>query len=132
MKGGDLDRIREAFSGQGASRKVTPEIENYVRDRFRDLYGQRRDYSKVIRAEVEKYFSVSVCAERLRWIFREEREKLAANPEDDAEGVVMNGADPVAKSAEEEGCGANSCERARKSTRLNSSHIPLPRLPSSA
>ncbi len=34
---GDMERIKSAFSGQGAERKVTPEIEDYVRDRFHEL-----------------------------------------------------------------------------------------------
>ena len=54
LKSGDMDRIRDAFSGQGAVRKVTPEIESYILDRFRDLYGHCRDYNKVIRAEVQR------------------------------------------------------------------------------
>ena len=42
LKSGSLERIRDAFSGQGAPRKVTPEIERYVRDRFRDIHGCRQ------------------------------------------------------------------------------------------
>jgi len=106
-------------SGQGAQRKVTPEIENYVRDRFLDLHGQRRDYSKVIRAEVEKYFKVSVCAERMRWIFKEEREKLSRTPGHDA-GGVGNRADPATPGAGGEGAGANSCERVSESAAIGS------------
>lgn len=73
---GDMDRIGRAFSGQGAERKITPEIESYVRDRFHDLYENCRDYNQKIREEVKKYFKTEVSAERLRWIFTEEREKL--------------------------------------------------------
>ena len=35
-----------------AARKITLEIECYVRDQFRDLHGACRDYSNVIRAEI--------------------------------------------------------------------------------
>ncbi len=76
LKSGDLERIRRAFSGQGAQRKVSPEIESYVRDRFHELYVQCRSYNKMIQAEVEKYFKISISSERLRWIFKKEREKL--------------------------------------------------------
>jgi hypothetical protein len=79
---GDLDRIKRAFCGQGAERKMSPEIEGYVRDRFRELYGNCRDYSQKIRKEVEKYFKTEVSAERLRWIFAEERENIAQAPEE--------------------------------------------------
>ena len=74
---GDLDRLKRAFCGQGAERKITPEIERYVRDRFHELHGNCRDYNQKIQKEVAKYFKTEVSAERLRWIFAEEREKLA-------------------------------------------------------
>ena len=110
LKSGSLDRIRDAFSGQGAMRKVTPEIDSYVRDRFRDLHGQSRDYNKVIRAEVERYFKQSLSSERLRWIFKEERDKLGTAQETDADAAVTNGADLGVNRHAEGGCGANSCE----------------------
>ncbi|MDP6736578.1 MAG: hypothetical protein QF732_08780 [Nitrospinaceae bacterium] len=72
---GDMDQINRTFSGQGAERKITPEIDFYVRDRFRELHGSCRAYNKKIREEVKKYFKIEVSAERLRWIFVEEREK---------------------------------------------------------
>ena len=76
LKSGNADRILATFSGQGAPRKVTPEIEAYVRDRFLDLQKEQcHNYSKVIQAEVKKYFSVSVSAERLRWIFRDVKDE---------------------------------------------------------
>jgi transposase len=107
LKSGDLERVRKAFSGQGAEKKITPEIENYVRDRFRDLQGQCRDHNKVIRSEVLKYFKVSVSAERLRWIFKEERGALAHSAE--SEDGAQNGRGPRPA----EPCpGANPCETA--------------------
>jgi hypothetical protein len=89
LKSGDLERITEAFSGQGAPRKVTPEIERYVRDRYQELHGECGNYSRQIRAEVARYFKVRVSGERLRWIFKEEREKLAdlGGGEDAKEGT---------------------------------------------
>jgi len=108
LKSGDMERIRRAFSGQGAERKVTPEIANYVRDRFHDLHGQCREYSKVIRSEVSKYFKVSVSAERLRWIFKEEREQLARMAESEGGDQDEN----MHELGQAECCpGANSCER---------------------
>jgi len=74
---GDMERIKRAFSGQGAERKVTPEIEDYVRNRFHELYGDYRNYNQMIREEVKKHFKTEVSAERLRWIFVQEREKRA-------------------------------------------------------
>ena len=77
LKSGDPERITEAFSGQGGRRKITPEIEQYVRDRFHELHTEYRNYNKRIRQEVGRYFKVGVSAERLRWIFKEERDKAA-------------------------------------------------------
>lgn len=110
LKSGDMDRIRDAFSGQGATRKVTPEIESYVRDRFRDLHEHYRDYNKVIRSEVERYFKASVSCERLRWIFKEERERLAAIREYDAYGGAANGTARRSQEPEMDAAGANSCD----------------------
>lgn len=126
LKSGDMDRIREALSGQGAARKVTPEIEGYVRDRFRDLYGQCRDYSNVIRAEVERYFKRSLSPERLRWIFKAEREKLVGAAESDADAAPTDAADPSGPGDRKEGCGANGCERASKNAAIGS-FLPLTR-----
>jgi len=120
LKSGSLERIRDAFSGQGAPRKVTPEIESYVRDRFRDLHGQCRDYSRTIQAEVERYFKTTVSRERLRWIFKDEREKLATKLQDDADSAALNGTDPAAESSDEDGCGANSCGRAEENAAIGS------------
>ncbi len=120
LKSGDMDRIRDAFSGQGATRKVTPEIEGYVRDRFRDLHGHCRDYNKVIRSEVARYFKTPVSCERLRWIFKEERERLAARHENDADGAAANG---IARCSEAPGMdapGANSCEGASENAAIGS------------
>lgn len=116
LKSGDMEQIRKAFSGQGAEKKITPEIECYVRDRFRDLHSQRRDYSKMIRAEVERYYKKSVSSERLRWIFKEERERLATTAEACVqEGCVLG--DELTENMHEQGSngkgpGANSCEGA--------------------
>jgi len=124
LKSGDMNRIRDAFSGQGAARKVTPEMERYVRDRFRDLHGQCRDYSKVIRLEVARYFKQSVSSERLRWIFKEERQQLATIPEYDAGDAAVNGTDTAANVHGDgpggAGCGANSCERGGENTAIGS------------
>jgi hypothetical protein len=120
LKSGDLDRIRDAFSGQGAARKVTPEIESYVRDRFRDLHGQCRGYSKTIQAEVARYFKTSVSRERLRWIFKEERERFAAIGKYDAAGAAANGSARRAEDPEIDAAGANSCEGASEDAAMGS------------
>lgn len=117
LKSGDMERIGRALSGQGAEKKITPEIADYVRDRFHDLYGQCRDYNKTIRMEVKKYFKVEVSSERLRWIFKEEREKREAAAETETGEASVNGreqSESVHELGVEERClGANSCEIVR-------------------
>jgi hypothetical protein len=125
-----MERIRRAFSGQGAEKKITPEIESYVRDRFHNLYGQCREYNKVIRAEVKKYFKKAVSPERLRWIFREERDKLASVAESGAEEACVIGYEG-AEDVQEPGpdgadSGANSCEDASENS-AESSFLPASR-----
>ena len=107
LKSGDLERIRKAFCGQGAQKKITTQIEGYVRDRFGELHGNSRDYNQRIQAEVQKYFKVSVSSERLRWIFQEERSKLATIKESDGDGIE-HVAQPQQEAKE---LGAHGCER---------------------
>jgi len=124
LKSGDMERLEKALSGQGAERKITPEVESYVRDRFHDLNGRCRDYNKKIRAEVKRYFKRSVSSERLRWIFKEERDKLAAIAADEAPRKCMSGVegekDLPHSCPAGEGTGANSCERAEANAAIGS------------
>jgi len=111
---GDLDRLKRAFCGQGGERKITPEIAGYVRDRFHELCGNCRDYNQKIREEVAKYFKTEVSAERLRWIFAEERQKLAQQrpeaEEPDAQEVQENFEYEEINTEREADERANSCE----------------------
>ena len=100
---GDMDRINRAFGGQGAERKITVEIDFYVRDRFHQLYGSCRNYNKKIQEEIKKYFNKEVSAERLRWIFSEEREKLI-----ETQKTQIQEADHIQLPQEDER--ANSCD----------------------
>jgi len=89
LKSGDPDRLRDALSGQGPPRKVTPQIERYVRREYRRLYGNCRDYRIRIRQYVAEIFQVCLSGERLRWIFNEERQRIAAEGvgDDDVAGA---------------------------------------------
>ncbi len=130
LKSGDMERVSIAFSGQGAEKKITPEIERYIRDRFHELCGQNRAYNKQIQADVKKYFKIEVSSERLRWIFKEEREKLAAA----AESVVVETSEIASDDAEVvkepraagANLGANSCELVHE-TRSQSVFLPMSR-----
>lgn len=101
LKSGDMDRINHAFSGQGSPRKVTPEIERYVRDRFQDFAGNCRNYSQKIQQEVKKYFQVELSGERLRWIFKQEREKSEADRKQMEEEEVARNPETSEKAPDE-------------------------------
>ena len=125
LKSGNADRILATFSGQGAPRKVTPEIEAYVRDRFLDLQKEQcHNYSKVIQAEVKKYFSVSVSAERLRWIFRDVKDEqgISSSQSETNHGEIDVGT-PAGELVVD---GANSCEMTNKTADASSPN-PTPR-----
>jgi hypothetical protein len=72
LRSGDPERIVQAFSGQGGPRRVTVEIEVYIRARYVSLRSGVRDYNRRIREEVQQRWSVTVSAERLRQVFRDE------------------------------------------------------------
>ena len=74
----------------------------------------------MIRAEVERYFKTPVSRERVRWIFKEERERLATISGYNADGAAANGADQPSQEPETDGDGANSCARALESAAIGS------------
>lgn len=107
---GDADRIHAALSGQGPALKVTPPIDRYIRRRFKELYGQCRNYSQTIRDEVLDIWQCKLSAERLRWIFKEERDRLERE----------NGAEEsVGEPDSANNFGANSCDSAENSSSIS-------------
>ena len=113
------------FPARAHTRKVTPEIEAYVRDRFLDLQKEQcHNYSKVIQAEVKKYFSVSVSAERLRWIFRDVKDEqgISSSQSETNHGEIDVGT-PAGELVVD---GANSCEMTNKTADASSPN-PTPR-----
>ena len=109
---GDADRIKSALSGQGPPRKVTPTIDRYVRRRFRALYGHCRDYSQQIALEVLDIFGCTLSKERLRWIFKEEREQL---------NVSIDAEESVGESDDADDFGANTCDACENLSSLSDS-----------
>lgn len=68
---GDLERIAAAFSGRGAEKKVSEEIEQFVRGQYLALRHVYSDYRKRIAAAILKRFGKTVSGERLRQVFRQ-------------------------------------------------------------
>ena len=72
VKIADPEQLVQALRGRGGHRKLTPEIQAYVRYRFPVLYAESRyDYSKRMRAEIKKVFGLTLSAETLRPLLRE-------------------------------------------------------------
>lgn len=67
----DMEFVVRAFSGRGSDRKVTPAVARYVKQRYRDLRGQRRDYRQTVVGEVADLFGERLSREVLRRLFRE-------------------------------------------------------------
>ena len=75
LKSDDMERIKTAFSGQGARKKITQSIACYIKDRYLELKGIEKNYNVLIRGEVKKYFNEHISSESARKIFLEVREE---------------------------------------------------------
>lgn len=75
LKSGAIDSVLKARPG--APTRLTPEIERFVRMRFRQIYRDTRDYNVTIRAEVERVFEQVFSSESLRLVFAKERNLIA-------------------------------------------------------
>jgi hypothetical protein len=72
LKSGDAEKLLQALRGRGGHRKITPEIESYVRMRFPSVYGETcYEYSKRIRGELQRVFGQTISPETLRPLFKE-------------------------------------------------------------
>jgi hypothetical protein len=77
LKSGDFDRIQRAFSGQGALRKITPELETYIRRKYREINEECGCHSnRVIRDDLLDKFELPVSHETLRPILQDELRRI--------------------------------------------------------
>lgn len=75
----DVDEVARAFGGRGQDRKVTAAVSRYVKKRYRELNGQRRDFRRTVAGEVADLFGERLSPEVLRRLFREaDREDRSA------------------------------------------------------
>ena len=103
VKSDDPEEMMRRFSGQGAEKKLTPEIENYVRDKFREIYSENKyDYSSVIIGKVKKIFRVTFSSETLRKVFNDEKRAFSKS----ADGVSEESPDIEEKTPEK----ASTCD----------------------
>lgn len=102
VKSTDPEDMMRRFSGQGAVKKLTPEIENYIRCEFRRLYQENKyTYSSKIICQVKEIFGVSFSSETIRPFFTDEKRILPEGKKD-----VSKGLDKTEKIPER----ANICE----------------------
>ncbi len=72
LKSGDAEKLYHALSGQGARKKLTPEIISFVIHDFEHIYPTNKySYSQQIRKNIKKVYNVEISAESLRPIFSE-------------------------------------------------------------
>jgi transposase len=67
LKSGDSEQLYQALSGQGAQKKLTPEIISFAIHDSGHIYPQNKySYSKQIRDDIKKVYKVSLSSESLR------------------------------------------------------------------
>ena len=77
LQSGDAEQLVRALAGRGGHRKLTPEIQSFVRMRFPEIYQQSRaGYSQRLRGEIQRVFGVGLSGECLRPLLKSLRAEL--------------------------------------------------------
>ncbi len=77
LQSGDAEQLVRALAGRGGHRKLTPEIQSFVRVRFPEIYQQSRaGYSQRLREEIQRVFRVKLSGECLRPLLKSLRAEL--------------------------------------------------------
>jgi hypothetical protein len=83
---GSIEFILQIFSGNSAKRKITEDIEKYIRKLYHEIYNEYGCHSnKYIRKKVEDIFEVPVCYESIRLILCDEKLNFSTEPEEEEE-----------------------------------------------
>ena len=73
----DPEQLVRALAGRGGHRKLTAEIQSYVRMRFCEIYQQSHaGYSQRLRGEIQRVFGVELSGECLRPLLKSLRAEL--------------------------------------------------------
>ena len=105
LKSGDADRLVAALSGQGAPRKLTPEILSFIKVRFLQIYQQNHyNYSIIIRKEIKEIFGKEISSESLRPLFKEFRSNASESDQNEGREMPLVGRRPAAEKR------ANKCD----------------------
>ena len=92
----DLDYIRKVFAGHENKRKITPEIDGFIRGTFNAIKGNIKNFSQVIISEIGKRYNKEISGESLRIIFNDERNSNIDNPSSSADKPTADKIDSVA------------------------------------
>jgi len=76
----DLEYIRKVFAGHENKRKITPEIDGFIRGTFNAVKDKVKNFSQVIINEIGKRYNKEISGESLRIIFNDERKSNTDNP----------------------------------------------------
>ncbi len=104
LKSGDMEKMKGAFSGQGAEKKLSKNMVTFMKDQYRELHTHKKNYNQLIRERVEKYYGVSFSSEVARQIFAEVRNETT--PENEDSPLKSNTPDEGFSTSKE----PNSCE----------------------
>jgi len=108
LQSGNAEQLVRALAGRGGHRKLTPEIQSFVRVRFPEIYQQSRaHYSQRLRTEIQRVFGVKLSGECLRPLLTSLRAELRhevpepARPDGENRETACEGASgPLAPSPE--------------------------------
>jgi transposase len=82
LKHKDPEVLYNAISGQGARKKVTPEITSFVIHDFEHVYPRNKySYSQEIRNNIKKVYKISISSESLRPLFNDLKKSYKENNE---------------------------------------------------
>lgn len=77
LNSGDDDEIVRVLSSSGGTKKITPEIDRFIREEFQQIYPHNSySYSSAIRNKIKKIFKVELSGEAVRPIFNEEKARI--------------------------------------------------------
>jgi len=77
LQSGDAQQLVRALAGRGGHRKLTPEIQSFIRMRLPQIYQQSRaGYSQRLREEIQRVFGVKLSGECLRPLLKSLRSEL--------------------------------------------------------
>jgi len=115
---GDWDSLSEIFHGPGMPKKLRPDVEAYVRGRYRKATNEGRTptphgFRKALLEEINSYWQIVISEETLRQVFRNEDEKLGRSKAGGLESRDSQGQEETARivpqaNAEGKGKGGNT------------------------